>query len=203
MKRALLIFLSLILALVSWSPVCAEDGFYVVPAMRGNYTPVPKTGQMQSYVAGDDGTWKKGVAWPTPRFTDNHNGTVTDNLTGLIWMQNASYFAAKNWADAVSAANGLAAGPGENDLKDGSKAGDWRLPNVNELHSLVDYGHAGVALPADHPFLGVKWEIPYWSSTSENAGLPGLAWWVGFDLGNVQSQNKSNNCLVWCVRGGR
>ena len=45
MRRALLIFLSLVLALVAWSAACAEDGFYVVPAMKGNYAPVPKTGQ--------------------------------------------------------------------------------------------------------------------------------------------------------------
>jgi hypothetical protein len=31
-----------------------------------------------------------GVAWPNPRFTDNSDGTVTDNLTGLIWLKNAN-----------------------------------------------------------------------------------------------------------------
>ncbi len=45
MRRALLISLSLVLALVGWSTVCAEDGFYVIPAMKGKYAPVPKTGQ--------------------------------------------------------------------------------------------------------------------------------------------------------------
>ncbi len=55
MRRALLIFLSLVLALVAWTPVCAEDGFYVIPAMKGNYAPVPKTGQLQSFATGDDG----------------------------------------------------------------------------------------------------------------------------------------------------
>ena len=92
MRRALLIFLSLALALVGWSAACAEDGFYVVPVMKGNYAPVPKTGQTSSTPPVDDGGLQKGVAWPTPRFTNNNNGTVTDNLTGLIWMQNASAF---------------------------------------------------------------------------------------------------------------
>ena len=32
----------------------------------------------------------KGIASPNPRFTDNSNGTVTDNLTGLVWLQNPS-----------------------------------------------------------------------------------------------------------------
>ncbi len=31
----------------------------------------------------------KGIAWPAPRFTDNMNGTVVDNLTGLVWLKNA------------------------------------------------------------------------------------------------------------------
>ena len=92
MRRVLLIFLSLVLALVGWSAVCADDGFYVIPAMRGKYAPVPKTGQTASSVPKDDGALKKGVAWPTPRFTDNGNGTVTDNLTKLIWMKNANFF---------------------------------------------------------------------------------------------------------------
>src|SRR5215831_10404550 len=52
--------------------------------------PVPRTGQTTSYAAGDDGALQKGVAWPTPRFTDNNNGTITDNLTGLIWLKNAN-----------------------------------------------------------------------------------------------------------------
>lgn len=53
---------------------------------------VSKTGQTTSYGTRDDGALQKGVAWPNPRFTDNANGTVTDNLTGLIWLKNANCF---------------------------------------------------------------------------------------------------------------
>jgi hypothetical protein len=35
---------------------------------------------------GMDGEIRAGVAWPTPRFTDNGDGTATDNLTGLTWL---------------------------------------------------------------------------------------------------------------------
>jgi hypothetical protein len=52
--------------------------------------PVVKTGLTKSYHTHDDGDLKKGVAWPTPRFTKNNNDTVTDNLTGLIWLKNAN-----------------------------------------------------------------------------------------------------------------
>ena len=44
---------------------------------------VPKTGQTIPYGPRDDGALQKGVPWPQPRFTDNDNGTVTDNLTGF------------------------------------------------------------------------------------------------------------------------
>ena len=79
---------------------------------------------------------EKGVAWPNPRFTDNGNGTVTDNLTGLIWLKNANCFGAKDWAMALSDANTL--NNGECGLTDGSVEGDWRLPNVREMQSLID-----------------------------------------------------------------
>jgi len=200
MRRALLISLSLVLALVGWTTVCAEDGFYVVAGMRGKYAPVPKTGQTTPYAAGDDGTLQKGVASPTPRFTDNGNGTVTDKLTGLIWMKNANAFGPKTWADALTAANGLASGSGG--LTDGSKAGDWRLPNVKELQSLVDYGRFSPALPAGAPFTGVQ-SSDYWSSTTGAASAT-YAWLVGFGDGFVGNDGDKSYSFpyVWCVRGG-
>jgi hypothetical protein len=149
MRRALLIFLSLILVLVGWSAVCAEDGFYVIPCMRGNYAPVPKTGQTTPYVAGDDGTLKMGVAWPAPRFTDNSNGTVTDKLTGLIWMQDAGVLGSQTWAAAMTTANTLESGMAG--ITDGSQQGDWRLPNVRELQSLIDYSR----------YFPAFWRAPY------------------------------------------
>ena len=51
--------------------------------------PVPKTGQLTSYGNRDDGELQMGVVWPDPRFTDNFDGTVTDDLTGLIWLRDS------------------------------------------------------------------------------------------------------------------
>jgi len=212
MKRVLLISLSLVLALVGGSAVCADDGFYVIPAMKGNYAPVPKTGQTTPLVAGDDGTWHKGVASPSPRFTDNNNGTVTDNLTKLIWMKNASNvgavgFGVKTWVGALFAANGLKSG--DAGLSDGSVAFDWRLPNRRELESLVDCGFYNPALPntlgtgkwtEGKPFQGVQSSY-YWSS-STCAGSTASAWYVDFYDGVVGNGDKSSNGYVWCVRGG-
>jgi len=51
---------------------------------------------------GQDGDIQAGVALPDPRFTDNGDGTVTDNLTGLIWLINANCFGEQTWTQARS-----------------------------------------------------------------------------------------------------
>jgi hypothetical protein len=118
------------------------------------YLGLPKTGQTISFAPGDDGDLQKGVAWPDPRFTDNGDGTVRDNLTGLVWMKNTSCFRALTWADALATAATVQ--DGTCGLADGSKAGDWRLPNVRELQCVVDYGKVYPALPEGHPFTNVQ-----------------------------------------------
>jgi hypothetical protein len=163
---------------------------------------VPKTGQTQKYATGDDGDLEKGVAWPTPRFTDNNNGTVTDNLTGLIWMKNANYFGACDWGEqALIRANSLCSGTA--DLTDGSKAGDWRLPNIKELESLIDYSKYHPPLPAGHPFWGISpGYSEFWSSTTDLRQSNGI--WIAFFDANGQTSSvpKESTLNVWCVRGG-
>jgi hypothetical protein len=195
MRKALLISLSLVLALVACTTVCADDGFYVIPTMRGNYAPVPKTGQTTSYAARDDGALQKGVAWPTPRFIDNLNGTVTDKLTGLVWTKNANAFGAQTWAQALNDAATLA--NGSYGLTDGSKSGDWRLPNIRELTSL------GPPFPEGHPFTNLVLDLAtvYWSSTSIS-DLYALT--VFFSYGYVSVDGKSHLAPnVWCVRDAK
>ena len=164
---------------------------------------VPKTGAgpISGYtlVPGEDGLLQKGVAWPNPRFTDNNNGTVTDNLTGLIWLKNANCFGGRNWATALSDANGLAAPNCE--LSDGSTAGMWRLPNVREMQSLVDYGWSDLALPSGHPFTAVQSSY-YWSSTTY-AGSTSNAWIVYLSYNYVGLVVKTASFYVWPVRGGQ
>jgi hypothetical protein len=207
MKRVLVLCLSLVLALVGWSAVGADDAFYVIPVMKGNYAPVPKTGQTTSYATGDDGALRKGVAWPTPRFTDNGNGTITDNLTKLIWMKNANAFGTKTWAQALTIASNLQSG--DAGLTDGSQPGDWRLPNRKELESLVDCQFWDPPLPntlgtgkwaEGNPFQVVQ-SSSYWSS-STYADSTAYAWFAHFNDGYVNGYDKSINYYVWCVRAG-
>lgn len=165
----------------------------------GTTAAVPRTGQTSSYATGDDGDLEKGVAWPSPRFTDNGNGSVTDNLTGLIWLKNANCYGARNWTTALADANGL--NTGECGLTDGSTAGQWRLPNVKELQSLIDYGTYNPALPSGHPFSGVQ-TSNYWSSAT-NADNTSYAWVVYLNSGYMYGGNKAGSYYVWPVRGGQ
>ncbi len=71
----------------------AENKVVVIPLRNTNQgppAPVPKTGQVTTYAVGDDGDHMAGIAAPSPRFTDNGNGTVTDNLTGLVWLKDGN-----------------------------------------------------------------------------------------------------------------
>ena len=97
-------------------------------------------------------------------------------------------------------ANNLASGICH--LADGSKSGDWRLPNVRELQSLVDYGTSNPALPDPKgaPFSDFQVSV-YWSSTT-NAFRPVGAWVVLFFDGSVSFSNKTNGNYAIAVRGG-
>ena len=174
-ERVIWICLLVICVVLGWSFTSFGD-FYVIPVIKKMFAPVPKTGQTASYTTGDDGDLEIGMSWPTPRLTDNQNGSVTDNLTGLVWMKNANCFENQIWETAIIDCNTLA--HGSCGLSDGSASGDWRLPNIKELLSLTSYEYNLVhVLPVGHPFLNViagkveDKEQFYWSSTSFEAAL--------------------------------
>jgi len=160
---------------------------------------VAKTGQTTSYETGDDGDLQKGVTWPTPRFTDNTGseaGTVTDNLTGLMWAKDANAAGLETWDGALTYCNDLILGGHD----------DWRLPNVKELLSLTDFGKNNPALPGGHPFDNVKSHLlSFYGSSTTNHGNTAHAWHVCLHNGNVDSIGKDPLPLihVWPVRGGQ
>lgn len=169
--------------------------------------PIPKTGlkgcwntagrKVRCKGTGQDADIGYGEDWPEPRFEDNGNGTVTDLLTGLIWLQDADRFGEVTWDSALNKAKFLAAG--SHGLTDDSAAGDWRLPNVRELRSLLDYSQVAPMIPAGHPFGNVQNAI-YWTSTTL-ASAPTLAWMTTLGIGPAVFDLKINSCRMWPVRG--
>ena len=165
--------------------------------------PVAKTGQTISEFPGDDAWWGKGIPWPNPRFIDNSDGTITDNLTGLIWMENANCFGTRTWdyarQDCISLTSGSCG------LSDGSDPFAWRLPNVKELHSLINYGRFLPALPVGHLFLNVQYSnspgLWYWTG-SDYIAFGMYRWAIDFSYGEVDRPVHDENHFVWCVRGG-
>jgi hypothetical protein len=169
-------------------------------------TRVEKTGQTTSYAAGDDGELETGVAWPNPRFADNGDGTVADNLTRLVWLKNVGRFPYRTWAEALADCRALADDGVE--LTDGSTPGDWRLPSIRELHSVIHYGVVAPAVPntagtgkaADgDPFQGVP-GFRAWSGTSRVGGTQAFA--VNLFVGHTEVWDKidPDSLRPWCMR---
>jgi hypothetical protein len=167
---------------------------------------LPKTGQTACYDtlgavvscnnAGQDGTIQAGVIWPYPRFVNNGDQTISDNLTGLIWSRDTNpATTGKTWQQALdyiktlNTANYL----GHN---------DWRLPNVYELESLTN---KGLYLPetwlTGQGFLNIEGTTHYWSS-STLAAVSDHAWYVEMKFINVGYDPKSSLNFVWPVRSG-
>ena len=174
-----------------------------------------KTGQTTSYLPYDDGDLQKGVAWPDQRFTDNGDGTVTDNLTGLMWLKDANCIASHypsfdNWGSADGGVRWQQALDFVAGINDGTYSAcgaahqDWRLPNKKEMFSLFDKGAWHPPLPAGHPFTSIQ-DGGYWTSTSEaKSNRTNYACifssWTGGDSYNVKIVGGGN--YVWPVRGG-
>lgn len=126
----------------------------------------------------------RGEVYGVNNFVDNGNGTITDKATGLMWAK-ADNGKGIEWTDALPYAESA------------TLAGysDWRLPNVKELQSIVDYSRApssrGVEAAIDPifsctPFVneaGADDYGYYWTSTSAcfTKGRPfHFAWYVAF-----------------------
>jgi hypothetical protein len=148
---------------------------------------------------GQDGEFRTGAA---RSYTDNGNGTITDNATGLVWEKLTNDVTIHNvnnsytWDLAFQKITDL------NIMKFGGYE-DWRLPNLNELLTLVDYGRFG---PATNPAFNNKINSftrssLYWSSTSFQYNRSN-GWYVDFKEGKVKANGKTNFHYVRAVRGG-
>ena len=130
------------------------------------------------------------------RFVDNGDGTVTDNCTGLMWQKGTADVNGDGqstvrdnvpWCDALAYCENLSFADHD----------DWRLPNVRELQSIVDYRRVS---PSIDPVFGAFSSV-CWSSTSNAVG-PQNAWLVDFIVGRVYNFYKDNFLSVRAVRSG-
>jgi hypothetical protein len=165
--------------------------------------PPPATGQTRCYNekgdeipcegSGQDGQHRAGVPWPSPRF-DVQELAVLDRVTGLMWTLDAapSEFPL-SWEEALDFIRGF-------NMEKGAGREDWRLPNRNELFSLISHVHTNPCLGPDAPFQGV---FPgyYWTSTT-CARLPNQAWYVHLGGARLFKGMKHGSYMVWPVRDG-
>ena len=112
-----------------------------------------------------------------------------DNDTGLFWVKTPDSIL-RNHADALTHCAELNLGNGQT----------YRLPEVKELISLVDYSQFFPALPAGHPFMNIQ-NGSFWSATPLVTSSSNL-WEVDFAKGFVDNLNKSLTNSVWCARSG-
>jgi hypothetical protein len=125
-------------------------------------------------------------------YLDNNNGTVTDKNTLLIWQQLDDNIG-RSQNDAVSYCNSLDLGGYQ----------DWRLPNINELASIIDYGQIGIAIDPEF-FPQTNGNGLYYRASNNDVDVSIWSWRVGFDGGHVNRGMRSQDAgfFVRCVRGG-
>ena len=149
-------------------------------------TTIPCTG------SGQDGEFRLGIPWPTPRFTISDQ-TVLDRLTGLTWTKDANPGGFPcSWVESLSRIRQF-------NQENWCGFSDWRLPNRRELRSLMDYQTQKPALPTGHPFdnIFIHW---YWTSTTA-AIHPEYAWYIHLEGARMFYGKKSQEALFWPVRG--
>ena len=80
----------------------------------------------------------------------------------------------------------------------------YRLPEIEELFSLVDYGEVRPALPPNHPFVIVRqpFLLAFWTATASPVGNGNEIWYILIDDGSVNRDFSLGGNAVWCVRNG-
>ena len=166
---------------------------------------LPATGQVHCYdstgiladcpsntadaLYGQDGFYQAGCPMKG-RFVDNGNGTISDLCTGLMWQKVVPpVVSSTTWEDALRF------------VRESDAAGyrDWRLPNVRELQSVIDYGrHAPAGSDQDVPALPPLFLWPpalYWTSSAYIKD-PDEAWVVDVETGEVVSCSKMQHDMA-------
>ena len=144
--------------------------------------------------------------WPDARYEVHGDGTVTDIVTNLMWLQcslQQTYYDANNtcsdnddakynWQEALVAAED----------SDFASHTDWRLPNIKELSSLVARDRHDPAINST-AFPNTPSDWFWWTASPKNAEDSSLAWLLRFDNGYDISGNRSDTYYVRLVRSSQ
>ncbi len=164
---------------------------------------LPKTGQTVERMAGDDSTYQAGwwvgktIATKKKQFAIKGTiplNVVIDRATGLMWAGNGNQAGGgggiiRTWANSIDYALALNFGGFT----------DWRLPNILELLSIVDYSEFSPCVNAS--FFVNQASLPYWSSTN-GEGDPNHRHVVDFAGSEVSRFGVGSSANLRCVRGG-
>jgi len=177
-----------------------SPGDMAITTREKNYNRVSVTGQTTQNLPYDDGNYQTGLSFNYNTTYMNGDLVTVDANTGLMWAADGNEEGCNNggtntWSSAITYCRDL------------SYAGftDWRLPNIKELQSIIDY-ETGIGTPCVDAtaFPHIK-QMLYWSSTTYNTvGAKNFAWCASFANGGVVSMLKSDSYDVYlrAVRGG-
>ncbi|OLB05955.1 MAG: hypothetical protein DMD98_02895 [Candidatus Rokuibacteriota bacterium] len=169
----------------------------------------PATGQTTSYRADDDGDIQAGA---TLSYTDNRDGTITDNNTCLVWEKKSDDGSIHDKDSVYTWDNAFDVHVAMLNATNFAGYNDWRVPNVKELQSIVNYENFDPAVSPEFnnactPGCNglncscTTGSVEYWSSSTK-AFVPD-PWVVDFSDGSVPSGPKGRGTgHVRAVRGG-
>jgi hypothetical protein len=188
-----------------------------VRAVRAGGPCLPATGQTTCWNSvgtvvpcagtGQDGELQAGSSLS---YTDNGDGTITDNNTGLVWEKKSDDGSLNDVDTTYSWTNAFAVHVAGLNAANFAGYTDWRLPNARELQSLVNYQNVPTVDPAFNTACSSGCTVltcsctrgnEAWSSSSASPA-PADAWWASFLFGNVTFSPKGTALRVRAVRGG-
>lgn len=139
---------------------------------------------------------------PTADFTV-HGAVVTHNTTGLMWMRCAlgqKWLEEKGACGQDDASERLYSWPEALIIAHSTPVAgyaDWRLPNKNELASIVERACTGPAINEDiYPDTPLAY---FWTSTP-SLSVEGFAWRINFTTGTMVPSEQTNRHHVRLVR---
>lgn len=128
-------------------------------------------------------------------YTDNKNGTITDNYTGLLWKKCPQGMSGNDCKSGSTTQREWSKSNTECQALNFAGITGWRIPTLKELQSIVD---TGTFNPSINKKFFASSDDPYWTSTSP-AEYPASKFTVLFSDGSVYYNSSNNIAATRCV----